>query len=159
MKGTVIGFEYDPQRTTPLAKVYSSNEKNSPFTYHLATEKRKLFQTFHYFSDFPSKKGDVSKLKYFEPGDFVHSVDFYPQQGVKIARSAGSFCQIRSNYNSTSKYRERQNNRRVGISRYVKVRLPSGSQRLISPEVQGVYGIPEFDGYHQRPKKKAGRTR
>ena len=111
----MIGFEYDPQRTTPLAKMYhpnTSDQDKTPFSYHLATEKRKLFQTFNYFSDFPSKKGDVSKLKHFEPGDFVHSLEFYPKQGVKMARSAGSFCQVLSMTNQISSVADTQSFKR-----------------------------------------------
>jgi ribosomal protein L2 len=119
--------------------------------------------------------GDNLKIANFEPGDFIHSVELYPGQGPSIARSAGSFCQIRSNHSLNSKFKETaittesfiqdtnsmidDKKTLIASKSYRKVRLPSGSQRLISSEAFGVSGIPEFNGFHQKPREKAGRSR
>ncbi len=50
-------------------------------------------------------------------------------------------------------------NKHTDSKSYRKVRLPSGSQRLISSEAFAVSGIPEFNGFHQKPRGKAGRSR
>lgn len=176
-EGIVVGFEYDPQRTTPLAKIYNpkiNNKRksiNSNFSYQIATTNTKLFQTISYADRHRNIYGDQTKLANFEAGDFVHSVELYPGQGASIARSAGSYCQIRSNYMPNSKFLEKAISTKSFAAKYkriddqpkeqnfVKVRLPSGSQRLISFRSTAVYGIPEFNGFRQKPREKAGRTR
>lgn len=166
-KGIVIGFEYDPQRTVPLVQLYNPSENT--FSYRLATggikpfseiETKKASLDEHINKSEKNLKGgigSISPLSTYEPGDFIHSVELFNGQGPTVARSAGSFCQVRSNYISDSgatKFIETATQRS-----FVKVRLPSGSQRLISSDACATFGIPEFNGYHQRPSKKAGRTR
>lgn len=174
--GVVVGFEYDPQRTTPLAKIYhptrneaSSEEKT--FSYQIATSNSKLFQSLNYTDRHPNAYGDQSKLINFEAGDFVHSVELYPGQGPSIARSAGSYCQVRSSFVADTKYLEKPTStgslitgseklsKTKGDDQFVKIRLPSGAQRLVSSNSNAVYGIPAFSGFHQKPRRKAGRTR
>lgn len=172
-KGIVVGFEYDPQRTSPIVKRYNISEKkkNNNFFYQVATNKTNIFQNINYSQNFRRNYGDQTNISNYEPGDFVHSVERYPGQGPSIARAAGSFCQIRSHYSQNTKYVEQAlktefflTNRNVESSpnvknSYRKMRLPSGSQRLISSKASAVYGRPEFNGFHQKPRKKAGRSR
>lgn len=155
-KGIVVGFEYDPQRTTTLAKLYHADAKNisSSFSYQIATQNQKPFQVRNNLSDKITQNKDISYLRFFEAGDFVNSVELYPGKGPSIARAAGSFCQIRSNYSVSPKYRES-----TSSSQYIKVRLPSGSQRLISGDAKASAGVPVLNGYHQRNRIKAGRNR
>lgn len=172
-KGIVVGFEYDPQRTAPLAQIY--DKETSSFFYCIATgatkplvelnfrnSTKKLNSEANAIADTTSVKsikslkhvrGDQSSMSYFEPGDFIHSVELFPGQGPTIARAAGSFCQVRST-DVGAKYSENLRN-----ITYVKVRLPSGSQRLIAGTARATYGMPESNGYHQRASTKAGRTR
>lgn len=173
VEGVFVGYEYDPQRTTPLAKIF--HQSKSTFSYSMATEGLKPLQKVSSFVTNPTKQGDVSQLGFFEVGDFVHSVEFFPGQGPKIGRSAGSFCQIRSKARNTqtdtaatagfvelvkSKTKrpfvrpsERSQERRR------KVRLPSGSQRIISSKSSATLGMPELNEYRLRPIGKAGRSR
>lgn len=163
-KSIVVGFDYDPQRTTSLIQLYhkpatfSSATSGAFYSYQIATQNRKPFQTRTNVDEKISQKGDISSLSSFEPGDFVHSVELYPGQGARVARSAGSFCQIRSSYAGGSKYINATTHSSANQT-YVKIRLPSGSQRLVSSESKAVFGVPGFDGYHQKVSKKAGRTR
>lgn len=163
--GIVVGFEYDPQRTVPLAKIYhpdtQSSGNASPYSYHIAAEKAKPLQKLNFSTKNPSQQGDYAKLAVYEPGDFIHSVELYPGQGPSVARAAGSFCQVRSSVSANVKYIENASASGENSikSQYVKVRLPSGSQRLISSKASAFYGIPQSNGFHQRPRQKAGRNR
>lgn len=167
-QGIVVGFDYDPQRTTSLVKLYhnkSTGNSSISYSYQIPTQNTKPLQKLNFGSEKLSQSGDSHSLSSFEPGDFMHSVEFYPGQGNRIARSAGSFCQMRSSFSGeSSKFINsdasvRQTNRPKPTNSYIKIRLPSGSQRLISSTAKAVFGIPFFDKYHQQTRKKAGRNR
>lgn len=155
-ESVIVGFEYDPQRTTPLVKRFdtSINKNKGHFFYKIATEGIKPFQTITTQNVSTQKKGYQLSINSYEPGDFVHSVQLYPGQKATVARAAGSFCQIRSSYSENSKFIETNSN-----TQYIKIRLPSGSQRLISAKAKAITGIPAFNGYSQKALKKAGQTR
>ena len=141
--GIVVGFEYDPQRTARIAKIYHSNNQ---FSYILAPAGRQLFQKL-FVTDtkfFINKingnyklyqPGDFSTLGSYEVGDFIHNVEITPGSGSIFARAAGSFCQIRSHTIQSSSNLEKS------AMQYIKVRLPSGSQRLISSKAFATVGI------------------
>jgi large subunit ribosomal protein L2 len=96
--------------------------------------------------------GDYAPFSYFEPGDFIHAVEAFPGQGAIFARAAGSFCQVRSI--------AQDNQNSVGNSgQYVKVRLPSGSQRLISLSARATFGVVSSTGVDTKNLRKAGRSR
>ncbi len=87
--------------------------------------------------------GDCTELQNFEAGDLIHAVENLPNKGALFARSAGTFCQVLQH----------------DKKEYVKVRLPSGSQRLIRREAKATYGILANEGHNQRNLLKAGRSR
>ncbi len=156
-ESVIVGFEYDPQRTTPLVKRFNPNIKTTTkehFFYQIATQGIKPFQTINTENGSRHKKGYQHFINRYEPGDFVHSVQLYPGQKPSIARAAGSFCQIRSSYSENSKFIETN-----ADTQYIKVRLPSGSQRLISAKAKAITGIPAFNGYSQKALTKAGQRR
>ncbi len=79
----------------------------------------------------------------------MHAVEAYAGQGAVFARSAGSFCQVRSLSQEMSN----------SAFSWAKVRLPSGSHRLISLDAGATYG--SVGGYPELNKnlRKAGRSR
>lgn len=89
------------------------------------------------------RTGDSSVLENFEPGDFVNCVESFPGQGALFARSAGTFCQVLQS----------------GLLNYIKLKLPSGNQRLFSPLVNATLGVLSNSSYNQRILVKAGRNR
>lgn len=142
--GIVVNFEYDPNRTTYISKIYSNNNK---FFYILAPKGLKIFDQIctmdikkanYYF-----KIGDCSTLENFEVGDFIHNVELTPGNGGVYARSAGSFCQLLDNY----------------TIKYAKVRLPSGSVILLPIESKATLGIVSRDNFNQVVIGKAGKSR
>ena len=107
----IVGFEYDPNRSAPLAKLYNND---STYSYILAPAGSKLFQNVFVYkknrveTTFESTKllqpGDSGPISFFEPGDFIHAVEAFPGQGRILGRTAGSFCQIRSFDQEKSSY-------------------------------------------------------
>ena len=155
-KALIVGFEYDPQRNAPLVKLYHKIEGSPIYSYILAPTGIKLFQEIFAYGkskdskNFINKKllqpGDAAPVSFYESGDFIHAVQAFPGQRAIFGRSAGSFCQVRSQIQDNT------------ISQYVKVRLPSGSQRLINIAAQATLGVVASN---QRLKNltKAGRSR
>ena len=151
----VINFEYDPNRSARLAKLaYINNEKKKgePYTfgYILAVKGMKVFDKLQTINERKRniflRPGDASILGNFETGDFLNSVEAVPGEGALFARSAGTFCQVIQS--ST-----------VQSSNYVKLRLPSGEQRLFSPMVKATLGVISNEEHGQRNLEKAGRNR
>jgi len=158
----IIGFEYDPQRNAPLAKLY--NDDNT-ISYILAPEGSKLFQKICRYNqqkeEYNSKKtfkyiksGDKAPLIFFETGDFIHSVESFAEQGSIFARSAGSFCQIIS---SSAKILNIFDSKDKKI--YITVRMPSKKKRIINGAAYATIGIVSTKNKNIPNLKKAGRTR
>jgi large subunit ribosomal protein L2 len=87
--------------------------------------------------------GDRTLLSNFEPGDFVHAVENEEGKTPVFARAAGTFCQILQH----------------DSKKYVKVRLPSGSQRLIINKAKATLGVLANEEHNLRLIGKAGRSR
>lgn len=158
----IIGFEYDPQRNAPLAKLY--NDDNT-ISYIVAPEGSKLFQKISCYTqiklEYNSKKifkhikiGDIAPLTHFETGDFIHSVESFAQQGSTFARAAGSFCQIISSSSKIINIIDSKN-----IKNFRTVRRPSKKNRIISTDAIATRGIVSTKNKQIPNLKKAGRTR
>jgi len=145
--GIVTNFEYDPNRSALLAKLTSLDRSESgAHSYILAPKGLKIFDVLQTVESKRTnlflRPGDNSVLSNFEIGDFIHSVEALVGQGGIYARSAGTFCQVLES-----------------TTTYVKLRLPSGSQRLFSPELKATLGILGREDHNLRNLEKAGRSR
>jgi ribosomal protein L2 len=60
-----------------------------------------------------------------------------------FARSAGTYCQLLQSFSL----------------KYAKIKLPSGSQRLVSLEAKGTLGVLGRENFYSRNIEKAGRNR
>ena len=156
----IIGFEQDPQRNAPLAKLYNENKTIS---YILAPENSKIFQKIYCYNQIDSiytksfkylKSGDIAPLTFFETGDFIHSVESFAQQGPIFARSAGTFCQIMSSPNKIYTIFNTKN-----IINSITVRRPSKKNRRINTSAYATRGIISTKNKNIINLKKAGRTR
>ena len=147
----IINFEYDPNRSANLAKVAFLGKKRQTeqdsFGYILSVKGMTIFDKLQTIVEQQRniflKNGDASILKNFEPGDFLSCVEAISGKGGVYARSAGTYCQVLQS----------------SASNYVKLRLPSGSQRFFSPFVKATLGIISNQEHNQRNLKKAGRNR
>lgn len=151
----IVNFEYDPNRSAYLAKLASIDNENNEgvkvrFSYILAVKGMKVFDKLQTIDELKwnllLRPGDASTLENFESGDFLNSVESVPGQGALFARAAGTYCQV---LQSTS----------IQNTIYIKLRLPSGHQRLFSPKSKATLGAIANETHGQRNLKKAGRNR
>ena len=146
VKGIVVNFEYDPNRSARLAKVCDLEKKNN-FFYILAPKGLKIFDVVQTVYDkkknYYLRVGDSSILANFEAGDLVHNVEMGSKKKTVFARAAGSFCQILHHFSSD----------------FAKVRLPSGSQRLLPLNAKATLGVVGNENYNKIVIGKAGRSR
>lgn len=141
----VTELMYDPNRTANIAKVYAP--KTQEYTYIVAPKGLKTFDKIISLKQ-PNKNirfnlGDSSLLNNFEFGDFLHNVSLTPNSTSKLARSAGAYCQLLEHT----------------ANHYVKLRLPSGEQRLIPNTSTATLGIVGNEEANLKNLKKAGRSR
>ena len=146
--GIITNFEYDPNRSAILAKLYNPEEKNSLQTsYILAPKGLKIFDKVTKYDSLTKNiallSGDCTLIGNFEAGDFIHAVENTPNTRPIFARSAGTYCQVLQHDSKD----------------YVKIRLPSGSQRLIPVNAQATLGVLANEEHSFKVLKKAGRSR
>jgi len=106
--------------------------------------------------------GDCTFLSNFEPGDILHSVEGFPGYGVIFARAAGTFCQIRTLTNISINNNQLDyflNAKYTLTNSWIKVRMPSGIQRLVSSNSCATRGSVSKKIELPFTKKKAGHTR
>ncbi len=148
-EGIVTNFEYDPNRSAYLMKIYAKDIKtnNYNFYYCIAPKGVKVLDKIRTFNEktrtINLHIGDSSVLANFEFGDFLHSVEDIPGEKALFARSAGTFCQVLQ-YTSAE---------------HLRLRLPSGSQRLIPVLSKGTLGVVANENHRHRIIGKAGRSR
>jgi large subunit ribosomal protein L2 len=131
-----------------LAKLqYKTENVKEAYSYIIAPKGLKMFDTIQTIKErrrnLLLRPGDATILYNFESGDFIHNVELFPGSGAKIARSAGTSSQI-------LQYASKD---------YAKIRLPSGSQRLISLNAMAVLGIIANENHNRIIIGKAGRNR
>jgi large subunit ribosomal protein L2 len=143
----IISILYDPNRNNKIVlRSYIEKIEDSKLFYRFfytpyvtsSNVKGRVSSTFSYYEYYP---GSTFCLYYFPIGLKFHGIEFYPFNGVKIARSTGSVVQLL---------------RRRGS--YVIIRMPSGEIRKISGLCFGTLGsLPESS--IKNSLLKAGRSR
>jgi large subunit ribosomal protein L2 len=147
--GIVTSFEYDPNRTTILAKILYSNIDNTKqsYAYISATKNLKIFDKIQTLSEikktFLLRAGDTSILTNFDVGDHINNVESIPGKGAIYARSAGTYCRILQQYSP----------------KYIKIKMPSGEEKLISTNASAILGEVSNEDHYKKIIKKAGRSR
>ena len=148
-EGIVSNFEYDPNRSAYLAKLYHKEKKSEgeAFSYIIAPKGVKIFDKLSTINERKKnillKTGDTSILANFEFGDFLHNVENIPGKGALFARSAGTYCQVLQ-----------QN-----LTNCLRLKLPSGQQRLVPLNSKATLGIVANENHMLRVIGKAGRSR
>ena len=133
MPATVIGIEYDPNRSANIALIqYEDGEK----AYILAPVGLKNGDK----ADI--KPGNCMKIENIPVGTMIHNIEINPGQGGKLVRAAGQQAQLMAKE-----------------GKYAHVRLPSGEMRLIMAICKATIGtVGNID--HENVKiGKAGRKR
>ena len=140
MVATVIGIEYDPNRSCHIALVqYEDGTKRYILAPRGLTDGDTLKSSD---SAIDPKVGNCMPLKYIPTGLTVHNIEFEPGKGGALCRSAGAAARLSN---------------REG--RFATIVLPSGEIRQVSVDCRATIGqLGNTD--HQNVKLgKAGRNR
>ena len=108
---TVIGIEYDPNRTANIALIcYADGEK----AYILAPSGLKDGMKVMNGANAEIKVGNCLPLELIPVGTEVHNIELYPGKGGQLVRSAGNSAQLMAKE-----------------GKYATLRLPSGEMRMV----------------------------
>ena len=139
MTATVIGIEYDPNRSANIALIqYEDGEK----AYILApvglTDGDKVLSG----QKADIKPGNCMPIESIPVGTMIHNIELNPGQGGKLVRSAGQSAQLMAKE-----------------GKYSHVRLPSGEMRLILTKCRATIGTVGNTDHDTMKIGKAGRKR
>ena len=139
MVATVIGIEYDPNRSANIALIeYEDGER----AYILApvglTDGDKVVSG----EKADIKPGNCMPISAIPVGTMVHNIELNPGQGGKMARSAGQSAQLMAK-----------------DEKYSHLRLPSGEMRLVQTRCRATIGVVGNTDHENVKLGKAGRKR
>ncbi|MEG0961811.1 MAG: 50S ribosomal protein L2 [Lachnospiraceae bacterium] len=136
---TVIGIEYDPNRTANIALIcYADGEK----TYILAPEGLTDGMKVMNGPEAEVKLGNCLPLEGIPVGTQVHNIELYPGKGGQLVRSAGNSAQLMAKE-----------------GKYATLRLPSGEMRMVPVICRATVGAVGNTDHNLVKIGKAGRKR
>ena len=139
MKATVIGIEYDPNRSANIALIkYDDGE----LAYILAPAGLKDGSKVESGLNADIKPGNCLPIENIPVGTVIHNIELNPGQGGKMVRSAGQSAQLMAKEGA-----------------YAHVRLPSGEMRLVLVRCRATIGMVGNSDHENVKIGKAGRTR
>ena len=136
---TVIGVEYDPNRTAYIALVEYEDKTKS---YIIAPEGLKDGDKIVSSAAADIKPGNTLPISAIPTGVFIHNIELYPGKGAQLVRSAGSAAQLMAKENGMA-----------------QIRLPSGEDRLIRLDCKATIGQVGNIEHGIVKVGKAGKTR
>ncbi|MDD7301634.1 MAG: 50S ribosomal protein L2 [Eubacteriales bacterium] len=136
---TVIGIEYDPNRTAYIALIEYENGERS---YILAPAGLKDGDVIYSGADSDIKTGNSLPIANIPVGTFIHNIELYPGKGAQLVRSAGAAAQLMAKENGMA-----------------QVRLPSGEVRLVRLDCVATIGQVGNIEHENVKLGKAGKTR
>ena len=136
---TVIGIEYDPNRTANIALIcYADGEK----AYILAPQGLTDGMTIMNGAEAEVKLGNCLPLSAIPVGTQIHNIELYPGKGGQLVRSAGNSAQLMAKE-----------------GKYATLRLPSGEMRMVPIICRATIGIIGNGDHNLINIGKAGRKR
>ena len=117
---TVIGIEYDPNRSAYIALLQNEAGEKS---YIIAPVGLKDGDTVYTGPDADIKPGNTLPIENIPVGTFIHNIELYPGKGAQLVRSAGVAAQLIAKENGVA-----------------QVRLPSGEVRIIRLDCKATIG-------------------
>ena len=136
---TVVGIEYDPNRSAYIALLQNEAGEKS---YIIAPVGLKDGDVVYTGPDADIKPGNTLPIENIPVGTFIHNIELYPGKGAQLVRSAGVAAQLISKEN--------------GIA---QVRLPSGEVRIIRLDCKATIGQVGNIEHDTVKLGKAGKTR
>ena len=139
MPATVIGIEYDPNRSANIALIqYEDGEK----AYILAPVGLTDGAVVVSGDKADIKPGNCMKIENIPVGTMIHNIELNPGQGGKLVRAAGQEAQLMAKE-----------------GKYAHVRLPSGEMRLVMAVCKATIGTVGNQEHENVKLGKAGRKR
>ena len=117
---TVVGIEYDPNRTAYIALLQDENGKKS---YILAPVGLTDGTVVYSGADADIKTGNTLPIANIPVGTYIHNIELYPGKGGQLVRSAGCAAQLMAKENGMA-----------------QIRLPSGEVRLVRLDCRATIG-------------------
>ena len=136
---TVVGVEYDPNRSAYIALLQNDEGAKS---YIIAPVGLTAGDKVYSGADADIKPGNTLPINNIPVGTFIHNVELYPGKGAQLVRSAGTFAQLIAKENGVA-----------------QVRLPSGEVRLIRLDCKATIGQVGNIEHDTVKVGKAGKTR
>ncbi len=137
---TVIGIEYDPNRTAYIALLQDTEGTKS---YIIAPEGLKAGDVIYSGTDADIKPGNTLPIANIPVGTVINNIEIYPGKGAQLVRSAGAMAQLVSKEAN-------------GLA---QVRLPSGEVRWIRLDCKATIGQVGNVEHDTVKVGKAGKTR
>ena len=139
MEATVIGIEYDPNRSANIALIeYKDGERAYILAPQGLTDGDKVISG----QSEDIKVGNCMPIESIPVGTLIHNIELNPGQGGKLVRGAGQSAQLMAKE-----------------GKYAHVRLPSGEMRLILARCRATIGTIGNADHSNMKIGKAGRKR
>ena len=139
MEATVIGIEYDPNRTANIALIeYEDKER----AYIIAPVGLKDGDKVISSEKADIKPGNCMPIRSIPVGTMIYNIELHKGQGAKLVRSAGMSAQLMAKED-----------------KYAHVRMPSGEMRLILVDCRACIGQVGNLEHENVSLGKAGRKR
>ena len=139
LPATVIGVEYDPNRSAYIALLQNTEGEKS---YIIAPVGLRDGDVVSSGETADIKPGNTLPIANIPTGTFIHNIELYPGKGAQLVRSAGTAAQLVSKEN--------------GIA---QVRLPSGEVRIVRLDCKATIGQVGNLEHETIKLGKAGKTR
>ncbi len=139
MEATVIGIEYDPNRSANIALIeYEDGERAYIIAPLGLTDGDKVISA----EKADIKPGNCMPISSIPVGTTIYNIELHKGKGAQLVRSAGMSAQLMAKE-----------------GKYAHVRMPSGEMRLISVECKACIGTVGNQESENVKLGKAGRTR
>ncbi len=139
MYATVIGIEYDPNRSANIALIeYEDGTKAYILAPKGLTDGDKVISG----TKVDIKPGNAMPIESIPVGTMIHNIELNPGQGGKLVRGAGQESQLMAKEGA-----------------YAHVRLPSGEMRLVLVRCRATIGTIGNSDHENIKLGKAGRKR
>ena len=139
MFATVVGIEYDPNRSANIALL---QYEDGTLSYIIAPQGLKDGDKVISGAKADIKPGNCMPIESIPVGTMIHNIELNPGQGGKMVRAAGQGAQLMAKE-----------------GKYSHVRLPSGEMRLVLTKCRASIGTIGNADHENVKIGKAGRTR
>ena len=139
MNATVIGIEYDPNRSANIALLQYEDGTKAYIIAPLGLTDGDVVVSGE---GADIKPGNALFIKDIPVGTLIHNIELYPGRGGQLVRSAGNSAQLMAKEGD-----------------YAQVRLPSGEVRMVRLDCKATIGIVGNQQHENISIGKAGRKR